>query len=388
MADWNDIPDLGGVNRVLVTGGAGFIGSYVVERLLERGCRVRVIDRLDPQVHGHDAGRPEYLHDEAELIVADLSDRRAVARAVAGVDAVIHLAAAVGVGQSMYEIEAYTRSNELGTAVLLEALSIADPRPRRLTVASSMSIYGEGRYLSAEGNAVDRVERDPADLRADRWDPLDESRRPLVPLATDERKPPDVSSIYALGKHWQEQACLITAGAYGIEATALRFFNVYGPRQALSNPYTGVMAIFANRLLNGQRPRIFEDGLQRRDFVSVHDVADAVVAATLGPVPAQRVLNIGSGQSITVLALARRLAAVLGCPELEPEITGDFRIGDIRHCFADISSAREHLGYAPKVDMDQGVAELAEWLEQQRAAEAVAPSADAGVELQARGLTL
>ena len=370
---------------MLVTGGAGFIGSFVVDRLVEQGHRVRILDRLDPQIHGQDAEAPAYLHPAADLTVADLEDRDAVRCVLNGVDRVIHLAAAVGVGQSMYEVVHYTRSNELGTAVLLEEMINQTRRPASLVVASSMSIYGEGVYVDRDRRQVEQVRRRVEDLEADRWEPTDGAGRPLTALPTGEDKPADCSSIYALGKHWQERATLITANAYGIPATALRFFNVYGPRQALSNPYTGVMAIFASRLLNGNRPKVFEDGLQQRDFVSVHDVADAVVAASFSPTPLPAVLNIGSGQRVTVIELAEKLAAILGRPELTPEITGTFRLGDIRHCFADVSAAERALGFRPRVTLDAGMAELAEWLRTQTAADHVDA---ASAELAARGLTV
>jgi dTDP-L-rhamnose 4-epimerase len=372
---------------ILVTGGAGFIGSFVCDQLLENGHQLRVIDRLDPQVHGQDAVFPRYLDPSAEFLHDDCSHPAAMVEALEGVETVIHLAAAVGVGQSMYEIEAYTRSNELATSVLLEALTKMQRRPKRLVVASSMSIYGEGRYVDDAGRAVGEVSRDPADLHVDRWEPVDADGQSLRPVPTDEEKPADVSSIYALGKYWQERASLITGGAYDIPTTALRFFNVYGPRQALSNPYTGVMAIFASRLLNDHHPKVYEDGRQRRDFVSVHDVADAVVAAAGAPAErvAGQVMNIGSGQSISIAELAVRLAEVLGKPDLTPQITGDFRIGDIRHCFADIGRARQRLGFEPAVDLEAGVAELAEWLADQSAEDRVD---EAGAELAARGLTV
>ena len=361
----------GGAARgtVLVTGGAGFIGSFVVDELLRRGHRVRVLDRLDPQVHGADCTWPEHLSHDAELITADCTERPAVREALAGVERVVHLAAAVGVGQSMYENEHYTRSNELGTAVLLEEMINLNVKPSRLVVASSMSIYGEGVYEDADGRRLTGIGRSQHDLENDRWEPVDARGRALKPLPTPESKAADVSSIYALGKLWQERATLITAGAYGIPAAAMRFFNVYGPRQALSNPYTGVMAIFASRLLNGNPPKVFEDGRQQRDFVSVHDVARVVVDTALQTDPATGVFNVGSGNRVTVLELADRLARILGRPDLRPEITGSFRLGDIRHCFADIGKARRELGFAPQISMDAGVD-------------------DASRELAARGLTV
>lgn len=369
--------------QILITGGAGFIGSWLADALLAAGHRVRALDNLSPQVHGAGAGRPAYLAPDVELVVGDVRDPVAVRRALAGVDAVCHLAATVGVGQSMYRVAEYTAVNNLGTAVLLEALI---ERPvERLVVASSMSLYGEGLYLDPAGRHVAGSERPLAQLRAGDWEVRDAAGDALRPLPTPETKAPSLSSIYALSKYDQERLCLITGRAYGIPVVALRFFNAYGPRQALSNPYTGVLAIFAARLLNGNAPLIFEDGLQQRDFVSVHDVARACVLALGSERAVGKALNVGSGTSSTVAGIARRLARVTGRAHIEPEITGQYRAGDIRHCFADIDSARDVLGYTPAVQLDAGLAELAAWLEGQEAQDRVA---EASRELAARGLTV
>jgi len=356
--------------RVLITGGAGFLGSHLADELLAAGHDVRALDSLVEQVHGG-GGAPDYLDPQAELQVGDVRDQEAVARALEGRDAVVHFAARVGVGQSMYELTEYTSVNELGTAVLLQELS---RRPiERLVVASSMSVYGEGLY---EGGV--EVERTREQLERGEWEPGP------APLPTPETKPLALASIYALSKYAQERACLIAGSAYGIPTIALRFFNVYGPRQALSNPYTGVLAIFASRLLNGKPPLIYEDGLQRRDFVSVHDIARATRLALETGGADGGVVNVGSGTSVTVRELAERLAEVTGIA-IEPETTGDYRFGDIRHCFADISLARRLLGYEPRVGLSEGMSELAEWLSGQTAAENVD---EAHAELRRRGLTI
>jgi dTDP-L-rhamnose 4-epimerase len=259
--------------HILITGGAGFIGSHLADDLIRRGHQVRALDILTPQVHGADAVRPDYLHPAVELVQGDVRDARTMRRALEGIDVVYHFAAAVGVGQSMYEVDHYTSTNNLGTAVLLQELV---HRPvQRLIVASSMSVYGEGVYQRADGQIVDGVERSIEQLRAGRWEPCDERGQPLTPLPTPESKPPRLSSVYALSKYDQERLCLIIGRAYDIPTVALRFFNVFGPRQALSNPYTGVLAIFASRLLNDGPPLIFEEGGQRRDFVSVYDIVEA-----------------------------------------------------------------------------------------------------------------
>ena len=369
--------------KVLITGGAGFIGSHVADELLARGYAVRALDNLSPQVHGEDAERPSYLHPEVELVVGDVCDAAAVRAALRDVDAVFHLAAAVGVGQSMYAVEQYTRVNNIGTAVLLEALI---ERPvARLVVASSMSIYGEGLYRGPDGSVRAAAERTLDQLRRGDWEVRGEDGEVLAPLPTPESKTPTLASVYALSKYDQERLCLMIGRAYGIPTVALRFFNVYGPRQALSNPYTGVLAIFAARLLNGNAPSIFEDGLQQRDFVSVYDVARACRLALEAPDAADQVLNVGSGQAYTVREIGERLAAVMDRGYLTPEITGKYRVGDIRHCFADVARARAVLGYEPRVALDDGMAELAGWLEGQVAHDRVA---DASAELAARGLTV
>ena len=313
----------------------------------------------------------------------DVRDPEAVRKALQGIDAVFHLAARVGVGQSMYEIERYTSVNNLGTAVLLEALI---ERPvERLIVASSMSLYGEGLFRDADGNLVNGGERDRDQLRAHDWEVRDLQGRELTPLPTPETKTPNLSSVYALSKYDQERLCLMIGRAYNLPTLALRFFNVYGTRQALSNPYTGVLAIFASRLLNGNRPLIFEDGRQMRDFVHVSDIARACRLALTVPEAADQVLNIGSGRQYTVLEIARAMAEVLGREEIEPEVTGNYRVGDIRHCFADITLARRVLGYEPAMPFEQGLIELASWLEGQVAYDRVA---EARAELAARGLTV
>ncbi|MBP7147066.1 MAG: NAD-dependent epimerase/dehydratase family protein [Acidobacteria bacterium] len=370
-------------HRILITGGAGFIGSHLADELLAHGHAVRALDTLDAQVHGPGARRPEYLSTEVELLVGDVRDPAAVERALDGVDAVFHFAARVGVGQSMYEIASYTGVNSLGTAVLLEALA---RRPvAKLLVASSMSIYGEGLYRVADGRRVVSAERTLAQLEAGEWEPRGPAGEPLDPVPTSEDKAPTLSSVYALGKYDQERLCLMVGRAYAIPTLALRFFNVYGPRQALSNPYTGVLAIFAARLLNGRAPLIFEDGRQQRDFVHVSDVARACRLALEREDAVGLAINVGSGRASTVAEIADRCARAVGRPEIVPEITGTYRVGDIRHCFADIGRARRLLGFEPRVDLESGLTELAGWLAGRTAVDRVAEARD---ELERRGLAL
>ena len=369
--------------QILITGGAGFIGAHLADELLAQGYQVRALDNLSPQVHGESAGRPAYLSPDVELIIGDVRDPDILQRSLRGVDAVYHLAAMVGVGQSMYEIARYTETNNLGTAALLEALI---ERPvERLVVASSMSIYGEGLYVDADGATVPGRERSLARLKAGDWELRDDNGAMLTPIATPETKTPSLSSVYALSKYDQERMCLIVGRAYHIPTVALRFFNVFGTRQALSNPYTGVLAIFAARYLNGRAPLIFEDGCQKRDFVHVTDVARACRLALETPQAVGQVFNVGSGQAYTVEEIARRMARTLGMEQIAPEVTGKYRAGDIRHCFADIDLARRVLGFEPQVSLDEGLAEICQWLEGQTAHDR---AAEAGAELAKRGLTV
>ncbi len=342
---------------VLITGGCGFIGRYVTAELLEHDYRVRIVDSLVDQVHSGADPQPD---KRAETIFADLRDAATVRRALEGVDHVIHLAAEVGVGQSMYEIARYVGGNDLATAVLLE--EIANTKVRRIVVASSMSVYGEGLYEDEGGQRYENVRRRPDRIGPGKWEPTGPDGQALHPVATDEGKPVDLASIYALTKYVQEQAVLIFAEAYRREAVALRLFNVFGPGQALSNPYTGVLANFASRLANGERPTIFEDGRQRRDFVHVRDVARAFRLALEQRSAVGHVINIGSGRSYSVTEVAELLADAMGLPQVEPEILEKARAGDIRNCFADIAKARELLGFEPQHRLEDSVGELAEWV--------------------------
>jgi dTDP-L-rhamnose 4-epimerase len=363
----------------LITGGAGFIGCHIAQLLLQQGYRVRILDALIEQVH-QPGGRRNPILRETELLAGNVCDPDAVQRAVAGADYVIHLAAEVGVGQSMYAIDRYVSANDRGTAILLEALAA---RPvKRIVVASSMSIYGEGLYRTRAGAAVEDAVRN-GEQRGGGWDPVDSTGEPLIPVATPETKRPNLVSVYALTKYMQERLTLTVAPAYGMEAVALRLFNVYGPGQALSNPYTGVLAIFAARLLNNKPVMIFEDGLQRRDFVHVDDVAGAFLLTLARPEAAGGVFNIGSGAEITVLEVARALARAMGKESSPAELVGKARAGDIRHCFADVSLAAERLGYRPSRVMAESLGELVEWVVQQRAVDRFA---EAQRELEARGL--
>lgn len=365
-------------NSVLITGGCGFIGRHLVSELLHNNYSVRVLDSLIPQVHGE----ARFLLDSnIEHIEGDIRDAGAVRQALDGVDYVVHLAAEVGVGQSMYEIARYVGTNDLGTAVLLE--NLIDSPVERIVVASSMSVYGEGLYRTRTGALRCNAQRDRRRTGPGNWNPVDSDGTDLIPIATSEEKPVALASIYALTKYTQERACLIFAEAYDREAVALRLFNVFGPGQALSNPYTGVLANFASRLANGERPITFEDGRQRRDFVHVRDVARAFRFALEKPAAIGQTINIGSGSSYAIKDVANLLAEAMGVPHLQPEILNKARSGDIRNCFADISRARDLLDYEPHHRIEDSLVELASWV---RETSAVDGGPEMRRQLEERGL--
>lgn len=369
--------------QVLITGGAGFVGSHLADGLLRAGHKVRIVDDLTPQVHP--TGRPDYLSPDVELIQGDVRDPNRLRDVLKGVDVIFHFAATVGVGQSMYEISRYMSVNTLGTAELLQALLDNKLRPDKLIVASSMSIYGEGRYVCTVcGRPSFPPVRSVKQLREGKWEVhCAICNGVLAPVATDETKPSEINSVYALSKRDQEELCLIYGRNYDLPVTALRFFNIYGTRQALSNPYTGVAAVFGSRLLNKQAPLVFEDGEQQRDFVSIHDIVHANLLAMERPESDGEVINIGSGTPIKIRRVAEILAAALG-KDTAPVITQKYRAGDIRHCFADISKARRLLGYEPQVTHEEGFRELAEWLAGQQAEDKAETMLQ---ELSAYGLT-
>jgi dTDP-L-rhamnose 4-epimerase len=369
--------------KVLITGGAGFIGSHLADRLLTDGHEVRALDNLDPQVHA-DGERPDYLDAAVELQTGDVRDRDAVRRALDGVDAVVHFAAAVGVGQSMYEIERYTSINAIGAAVLLEEALERRDAIQKLLVASSMSIYGEGQYgnpRTGESGLAPWI-RPELQLAARQWDILGDDGTPLEPEPTAETKPLRPTSIYAINKRDHEEMFLAIGAAYGLPAVALRFFNVYGERQSLSNPYTGVAAIFSSRLLNDNRPLVFEDGRQTRDFIDVRDIVRCCALALTEDGADGRTVNVGTGVPTSVVEVARTIARGLG-KELEPEVVGKYRAGDIRHCYADPTLAEQLLGFRAEIPFETGMQDLLRWLEGQEAEDSVDAASEA---LAARGL--
>jgi dTDP-L-rhamnose 4-epimerase len=366
--------------RTLVTGGAGFIGTHLVNALHARGDDVVVLDSLEPQVH---RGVKPRLPDGVELIVGDVGDAELADRALDGADRVVHLAAAVGVGQSMYEMARYVDVNTGATARFLERMVARRPLPQRLVVASSMSIYGEGEYRCRRHGHLAPPPRPEADLLARRWDPgCSLCGAELRPVGTTEGKPIIPTSIYAITKRDQEELCLVAGAAYGVPTVALRFFNVYGPGQALSNPYTGVAAIFAARLLNGRPPLVFEDGRQSRDFIHVSDIVRGIVLALESDRAEGQAFNLGTGRPTTIARVAEVIADGLGL-EVEPVFNGQYRVGDIRHCFSDPARAKALLGFEAETSFEDGMRDLVGWLAGQEAVDGVG---DATRELTARGL--
>jgi dTDP-L-rhamnose 4-epimerase len=354
--------------KVLVTGGCGFIGSHTVDLLVAKSYDVTIIDNLEPQVHGSKAKLPEYVNNKATVILDDFRNKNLLKKIFREVDAVIHLAAMVGVGQSMYNIEQYVDTNTRGSALLLDLLVNEKHSVKKLVVASSMSIYGEGKYC-CEKCKIDVYPglRSEQQLRKKQWEPFcPNCHSPLIPRPTDETKPLMPTSIYAMTKLHQEAMFLLIGKTYDIPAVALRYFNAYGSRQALSNPYTGCAAIFTSRILNNKHPYIFEDGKQTRDFIHVKDVARANVQALENSKADFEAINIGTGKPISIGNLARMLAELYGKRDLQPFISNEYRKGDIRHCYADISKAKRLLGFKPSISIREGLKELYNWSETQK----------------------
>ena len=352
-----------GIGKVLVTGGAGFIGSHTVDLLTELGYHATILDNLETQVHGGEKKLPEYINKNATFIHGDIRDHESLKKTILEVDAVIHLAAMVGVGQSMYQIERYVDVNTKGTANILDVLVNEKNNVKKLIVASSMSIYGEGKYYCEKcSTSVYPSLRDEEQLKKRQWNHLCPTcGYPLTPLPTDEEKPLISTSIYAMTKRHQEEMCLLTGKTYGIPTVALRYFNVYGSRQALSNPYTGCAAIFTSRILNSKSPYIFEDGKQTRDFIHVKDIAKANLKALEHNNADYQAINIGTGKPISIKRLAETLIRLYDKPNLSPYISNEYRKGDIRHCYADTTKAQKLLNFKSTITLRNGLTELAEW---------------------------
>jgi len=353
--------------KVLVTGGAGFIGSHLVDKMVKLGHKVRVFDNLELQVHGSEGSVPNYLDKECEFIKGDIRNKSALRNALKGSGIIFHQAAAVGVGQSMYEIKKYTEVNILGTANLLEILVNENQGIEKLILASSMSVYGEGKYLCKDCGVVYPKLRPLEQLKKREWEvkcPL--CGKDVRGMPTDEDKLLYPTSVYAISKRDQEEMCLTIGRAYDIPTVALRYFNVYGPRQALSNPYTGVAAIFSCRILNNSSPRVFENGLQSRDFTHVDDIVQANILAMEKEEANYEIFNVGTGRPSTILDIANLLIKNLGS-SVNIDIVGKYRHGDIRHCYADISKIQKKLGFKPRLKFEEGISDLVEWVKRQKA---------------------
>lgn len=366
--------------KILVTGGAGFIGSHLVDELVKEGHEVVVYDNLEPQVHGGIA--PGYLNSKAEYIEADITDRKTLENALQGIEIIFHEAAAVGVGQSMYQIEKYMRANTMGTAILLDILVNDEHNVKKLILASSMSSYGEGKYLCPDCGEVHPGLRGEEQLREKDWEiKCPRCGRAAKPAPTDESKPMFPNSVYAISKRDQEEMALTVGRAYGIPSVALRYFNVYGPRQALSNPYTGVVAIFMSRIKNHNSPVVYEDGLQTRDFVSVADIVRANILAMEKKKADYKAFNVGTGEAMTIKGVGETLLKLYDS-DVGLNISKEYRKGDVRHCFADITKIKK-IGYRPRVSFEEGMKSYIAWSKEQKA---VDKFEDAERELKERGL--
>lgn len=359
--------------KVLITGGAGFIGSSLAQRLVRDGYDVTVLDNLSPQIHGN---KPEVssmlytsIRDKVRFVRGDVCDRNIWDVCLPGQHAVVHLAAETGTGQSMYEIRRYADVNVGGTAGLLDWLANHEHKVRRVVVASSRAIYGEGKYTDANGDVVYPEARKAEDMQAGRFEPLcPRTGQPLTLQATDEESKIHPSSVYGITKQNQEQMVMTVCPSIGIEPVALRYQNVYGPGQSLKNPYTGILSIFSTRVLNGNPINIFEDGKESRDFVFIDDVVESTYLALTRAQAAGEVFGIGSAVATDVLTVARTLVECYAA-DVPVEVTGAFRVGDIRHNYADLTKARTLLGFEPAVDFSSGIKRFANWVKSQEVAE-------------------
>ncbi|MFH1722168.1 MAG: SDR family NAD(P)-dependent oxidoreductase [Candidatus Altiarchaeota archaeon] len=369
--------------KILVTGGAGFIGSYLVDALVEKGHDVVILDLLEPQVHGERQKTPEYLNTKADFKKGDVRLKENLKDVIENADVIFHEAAQVGVGQSMYEITKYVDHNSLGTATLLEILVDEEHDVKKLVVASSMSIYGEGAYRCEGCEEVYPKLRPSKQLQKRDWEmhcPICEN--PVSPAPTNEDKPLYPTSIYAVTKRDQEEMCLSVGFAYGIPTVALRYFNVYGPRQSLSNPYTGVAAIFSSRIKNDHDLVVYEDGDQSRDFINIKDIVTSNLLVMESSKADYESFNVGTGRPTTINELGETLIRLYNKPNLKIGYENKFRSGDIRHCVADISKIKS-IGFKPSVSVEQGLSELVSWGEQ---VESVDKVENAAQELREKGL--
>ncbi len=370
--------------KILVTGGAGFIGSHTVDALVERGDTVRVYDNLTEQVHGQNAVRPSFLHEDAEFIQGDVRDRDSLGKAMAGMEIIIHDAAEVGVGQSMYSIDQFISTNVQGTGILWDILVNDKHSVEKILVASSMSLYGEGKYTCPQHGVFSPKPRPDDQYQTGEWEMLCPAcQQPAEPVPTDEEKELDCTSVYAQSKKDQEVYSLMIGKAYKIPTVACRYFNCYGPRQSLNNPYTGAAAIFCSCVLNDKPPMIYEDGLQQRDMTHVKDLVQGKLTLMDNPKADYGIFNIGTGKPTSILQIAEALIELCGKP-FAPNVIGKFRNGDIRHCYGDVSKIQA-LGYSPKISLKEGLEDLVAWGREQ---ETVSRVEDAHQKLVDKGLVV
>ncbi len=368
--------------KILVTGGAGFVGSHIVDALVTLGQDVRIYDNFCPQVHGPEQKPPDYLNPNAEFIKGDMRDRESLSKALKDIEVVFHEAAVVGVGQSMYEIDRYVDNNVKGTALLLDIIANAKNKIKKVVVASSMSIYGEGAYQCKSCGIVYPTLRSLEQLKTRDWEQkCPKCGQSVEPKPTNEDKPVFPTSVYSVTKRDQEDLCLTTCRAYSIPCVALRYFNIYGPRQSISNPYTGVMAIFLSRLKNRKAPVVFEDGMQTRDFIHVSDIVKANLLALKSEAD-YGIFNVGTGKATNLLEIVSLLAETLKV-KIEPQLALKYRQGDIRHCYADISRLKDKLGFVPSYELKDGIKDLCGWGKDQVADDRLTSALD---ELDKKGL--
>ena len=356
------------IKNILITGGAGFIGSNLALKLSQKGYKVRVLDNLSVQIHGNnpELSSPLFqsIKDKVEFIKGSVTELADWEKAIIDQHAIIHLAAETGTGQSMYEIKRYCDVNINGTALLLDLLTNSSHTVKKVLIASSRAIYGEGKYSSERYGFVYPESRNNKDMDEGNFDPSFLDDKKLVICPTDENAKIHPTSVYGISKQVQEQLVLTVCNSIGVSAVAFRYQNVYGPGQSLKNPYTGILSIFSSRILNGQPINIFEDGLESRDFVFIDDVVDATISGLENLSVTNDVFNIGTGIQTTVLEVVKSLFLNYN-KEVDFTISGNYRIGDIRHNFADISKAEKILGFKPKIQFSEGIAQFTEWVKLQ-----------------------
>ena len=348
-------------STVLITGGAGFIGSHLADVLIRGGYRVILFDNLTPEVHGVGGNVPAYLKCEATVVRGDGRDRESLLEVVRIADIVLHLAALTGPGKEMPQSARYLQINVLGPDNLLDILVNDTHHVRTLVLASSRAVYGEGQYICDKCGIVYPDARSRQRLERARWEiGCPHCGKAVIPTPTPEDKPLKPVSIYGVSKRDQEEMCLSIGNATGIPIVVLRYFNVYGPRQSMSNPYTGIITTFVSHLLRGQPPEIYEDGLESRDFVHVRDAVRTTVLAMESNLGDGEIINVGTGRSLSILDVATMLARKMKSNHV-PEISGKFRVGDIRHCHADVTKAQTILGFNAKIEFEEGIEDFLRW---------------------------